>query len=99
VVTAVQSLAAAAYVELAGSMVPQLNRIAQVSAEARRLTGAWPTPEIAADRFEDALARLIEAETNDERRSKLVKARDAAAGIGRDVLVRLLSHALTGQIG
>jgi hypothetical protein len=61
-------------------------------------SGAWPTPDGAADRIIAALEE-IEANTDDEdTRSRVRKILDAAAGNGKQILVGVAAAAITGQL-
>jgi hypothetical protein len=69
-----------------------------ISGEARRLTGLWPSPEVAADRLLAALEQAIERAQTPEQRSHLQRALDGILRAGRDVAVGVAGGVLTGQV-
>jgi hypothetical protein len=73
--------------------------ILNVSASAYRATGAWPSPETAADRLIAALEERIANATNDEERTRWQRIRDGFLGAGRDVIVDVAAAMLGGQLG
>ncbi len=82
---------------LAGSdSNPQM--VSGVTAAARRAVGQWPSPETFADRLLVALETTVEQEEDPVRKGRLRTAADPVAGIGRDVLVSVLSAAATGAL-
>jgi len=77
---------------------PNPQMVTGVTAEARRAVGQWPSPETMADRLLAALETTVEQEDDPVRKGRLRAAADAVAGIGRDVLVSVLSAAATGAL-
>lgn len=63
----------------------------------RRAVGQWP-PEDQFDAFVAVLEQRIAEASTDEERSRLERVRDAALGVGRDVLTSVLS-AWARQVG
>jgi len=72
----------------------------RLTPEGRRRVGQWPTDP--AEAFLAALDRRIDAETDDEARSRLQRARTALGGLAREVLAEVLvaagKWATTGTI-
>ena len=79
-----------------GNPNPQM--VSGVTAAARRAVGQWPSPESMTDRLLAALDSAAEQEEDPARKSRLRSAADAVAGIGRDVLVNVITAAATGAI-
>lgn len=77
---------------------PNPQMVTGVTAEARRAVGQWPSPETMADRILAALETTVEQEEDPVRKGRIRAAADAVAGIGRDVLVSVLSAAATGAL-
>jgi hypothetical protein len=69
-----------------------------ITPEARRLTGVWPTPEIAADRLIAAIEAAIERTDDPAQKSRLRKIRDSFLAAGRDLTVSIAAAVITGQI-
>lgn len=61
---------------------------------ARRVVGAWPTPEGLADRIIDALNDAADNESDEAKKGKLRRGAEAVAGVGRDVLVDVTSQVI-----
>jgi DNA-binding IclR family transcriptional regulator len=72
--------------------------ITNVSGGARRVTGAWPTPDTLVDRLLSALEERITHATSDSERTRLQKARDGLLDAGRDILVSAAAAALGGAV-
>lgn len=64
--------------------------------DARRLVGAWPSPETFADRLMEAVERGMEDASTSEERSRWKAVRDALTGAGRDIVVNAAAIALGG---
>lgn len=79
-----------------GDPYPQM--VSGVTAEARRVVGQWQTPDAVTDRLLAALNEAAEHEEDPAKRSRLRSAADAVTGIGRDVLVNVITAAATGAI-
>lgn len=69
------------------------------TAAARRAVGQWPSGDSLADRVLAELEERLDATTNEDERTRLVKARDALVGMGRDLLVDVTAAAITRQMG
>jgi hypothetical protein len=96
--TAARALEGAGLIQLGWSMGIGNATVEEISPEARRLVGLWPTPETALDRMVAAL-EAIAANTDDEdTRTRAWKALDAISGAGRSIGIAVASAAITGQI-
>ncbi|KJE76904.1 hypothetical protein FEAC_14060 [Ferrimicrobium acidiphilum DSM 19497] len=73
--------------------------ITGVTALARQAVGQWPSLDTYADRFMAALQQAAYHESDPAKQSKIRSAADSVAGIGRDILVTVLSNVLSGAIG
>jgi hypothetical protein len=89
-------LGAAGYVELLN--VDQFVGITNISEDAAREVGLWPTADVAADRLIAALEAAIKRTDEPEQKTRLQKIRDGFAGAGRDVAVSIAGAVITGQI-
>jgi DNA-binding transcriptional ArsR family regulator len=69
-----------------------------ITPEARRLTGVWPTAEIAADRLIAAIEAAIERTDDPVQKSRLQKIREGFLAAGRDMTVSISAAVITGQI-
>ncbi|MBM7804967.1 DNA-binding GntR family transcriptional regulator [Geodermatophilus bullaregiensis] len=72
--------------------------IKQVSAEAYREAGAWPTAEAVADRLLAALQKAVDQAPEGEAKGKARRALDAFLAAGRDFAVDVASGVATGAI-
>lgn len=82
---------------LGGQIV--LASVLAITAQGLEATGRWPTPETAVDRLLASLdVEIDEAPEGSAKSSRLKAMRDAAGAVGRDVLVRVMTSAITGQI-
>lgn len=63
------------------------------SAEARRLSGAWPSPDSIADNLLAELKDIAEYGSDEATKSKARKALDGLSGFSRDVLVGVIGSA------
>lgn len=73
--------------------------LGNVSGEARRLVGAWPSAALLADRLVDAVERGMETAETAQERGRWQKLRDGFASAGRDVIVSAAGSALGGSAG
>lgn len=73
--------------------------ITDVTADARRIVGQWPSPDNLADRLVSALTAAADQETDPEKQSKLRKAVDTLGGVARDILVDVAAATITGRSG
>ncbi|MET9318314.1 hypothetical protein ABZX12_41420 [Kribbella sp. NPDC003505] len=62
---------------------------------ARRTVGAWPTPDILADRIIVALNEAADNEPDEVKKGKLRRAAEAVAGVGRDILTDVTAQVIT----
>jgi hypothetical protein len=98
VIAAAKALAAAGYIEPLTNHNGDIVRITAISAEARRLTGLWPTPQGEWDRLiEQLTARAAQAQTDVERQRWRAFA-DAAAAVGPDDGALLMSALIGGYV-
>jgi hypothetical protein len=100
VMAAVRALARGGYVEeMRASMSSKAgSRIKQVSAEAYRAVGAWPSPDTAADRLLAALQAAVDNAPEGEAKNRARRILDGFRAAGRDFLVDVASGVVTGQI-
>lgn len=89
------------YVEMRWAMrgPGRLGRIIGVNSDARRAVGQWPTGEVIATRLLAELDERVEATSDPDERSKLVRVRDALTGMGRDIFVDVAGAALSRTMG
>jgi hypothetical protein len=98
VVSAANALVAAGYVVALTNHAGDIVRFTSSSAEARRLTGLWPTPQGEWDRLlEQLAARATGAMTEVERRRWQAMS-DAAAALGPDDGALLMSALIGGYV-
>ena len=98
VIAAARALASAGYIEPLTNHNGDIVRITAVSAEARRLTGLWPTPQGEWDRLLDQLtARAQNAPTDVERERWRVFA-EAARAVGEHDGALLMSALIGGYV-
>ncbi len=74
-------------------------RVRGVTGEARRLVGAWPTPDNLADRIVAAMQEVAENAPTEEERGRARKLLDGATGVGKGVLTEVLVKVLSGGVG
>jgi hypothetical protein len=73
-------------------------RVAGVSGNARRIVGAWPSPEQYADRLLEALEEQARSASDETERTRVRRVLDAIRDVGRDVLVQAAATALAGRV-
>ena len=95
VVAAAKALAAAGYIEPLTNHDGDIVRITGISAEARRLTGLWPTPQGEWERLLEQAATRAEKAPTDVERQRWRAFTDAAQEVGPDAGA-LLMQALVG---
>jgi hypothetical protein len=69
--------------------------ITQVTDQARRVVGQWPSPEVWVDRLVEALREAAEREPDPERRGRLRAMAEGLGGFARDIAVGVLSGGIT----
>lgn len=87
------------YIELTYTMAGPARvggHVKGVSERARRELGTWPSATSMVDRLVEALEDAEEEEQEPERKSKLRAARDALAGMARDVAVTVIAKQVGG---
>lgn len=72
--------------------------LAGITPDARRATGAWPTPENTWDRLLAQVEERIEAATTEEEKTRWQRLRDGAAGVGRDLGVGVMTALIGGYL-
>ncbi|MCF6743597.1 hypothetical protein E9529_04790 [Blastococcus sp. KM273128] len=98
VIAAAKALAAAGYIEPLTNHAGDIVRITAISAEARRLTGLWPTPQGEWERLlEQLAARAANAHTDVERQRWRAFA-EAAAAVGEHDGALLMSALIGGYV-
>lgn len=70
-----------------------------VSGEALRLVGLWPTPESAHDRMIAALDDIVESTDDEAQRTRAEKIRDQVTGDGKAMGVGLATAIIAGSPG
>lgn len=96
---ALRALESAGLLDVRWSMPARAARVHRASGEARRLTGAWPTPETALDRIITALEDIADnTEAEEDTRRRARKILDNLAGAGRQIGISVAAAAITGQL-
>ena len=98
VVAAAKALAAAGYIEPLTNHAGDIVRITAISAEARRLTGLWPTPQSEWERLVEQLAARAEQAPTDMERARWRAMADAATALGPDDGALLMSALIGGYV-
>ena len=78
--------------------VRDINYATDPTGHARRIVGAWPTPESLAERIVAALNEAAEEEADDEIKGRLKRGAEALSGVGKGVLTGVLTHVITQGI-
>lgn len=74
--------------------------VMDVTPEARRAVGQWPTPENVANRLLAVLEQAADQTGDEEQRTRLRRAADSLKGLGRDVLPEVIASVITkGAMG
>ena len=73
--------------------------ITEVTPEARRAVGQWPTPENVVDRLAEAFTAAAEHEPDTERRSKLREVGGFLAETGKDFAAEIVAKVIAHQTG
>lgn len=73
--------------------------VSKVTGHARRAVGAWPTPDLLADRIVAALEQAADASEDEEERSRLRRMAAWCGDAGRDVLVGVAAAVVAGGAG
>ena len=98
VVSAANALVAAGYVVALTNHAGDIVRFTSASAEARRLTGLWPTPQGEWDRLLQQLTVRAEHAPTDVERQRWRALADAAAAVGADDGALLMSALIGGYV-
>ncbi|GAA1602504.1 hypothetical protein GCM10009789_65750 [Kribbella sancticallisti] len=73
--------------------------VQDVTPEARRIVGQWPSPDGLVDRLITALNVAADKEADSERRSKLRTVAGLIAGTAREIFVDVAAATITGRTG
>lgn len=95
---AVRVLADDGLVDVAWRIPPRGSRVTQISGEARRLVGLWPTTETALDRIIDALEAIAEHTDDEDTRTNAQKFRAWLKSGASTVGFGVAQAAITGQL-
>ncbi|MGY2066610.1 hypothetical protein [Blastococcus sp. SYSU DS0619] len=98
VIAAAKALASAGYIEPLTNHAGDIVRITAISAEARRLTGLWPTPQGEWERLLEQLAARAERAPTDVERQRWRAFADAAASVGEHDGALLMSALIGGYV-
>ncbi|MCW2678567.1 MAG: uncharacterized protein JWR70_3607 [Modestobacter sp.] len=98
VVSAANALAAAGYVQTLTNHAGEIVRFTAVSAEARRLTGLWPTPQGQWERLVEQLEARANGAMTDVERSRWRAMADAATALGPDDGALLMAALIGGYV-
>jgi hypothetical protein len=98
VISAANALATAGYVETLTNHNGEIVRFTAVSAEARRLTGLWPTPQGEWERLLEQLEARATGAMTDVERGRWRAFADAAAAVGPESGALLMSALIGGYV-
>jgi len=98
VVSAANALATSGFVEVLTNHAGEIVRFTAVSAEARRLTGLWPTPQGEWERLLEQLEARATGAMTDVERARWRAFADAAAAVGPDDGALLMSALIGGYV-
>jgi hypothetical protein len=98
VVSAANALVTAGYAEALTNHAGEIVRFTAVSAEARRLTGLWPTPQGEWERLLEQLQARATGAMTDVERARWRALADAAVAIGPDAGALLMSALIGGYV-
>jgi hypothetical protein len=73
--------------------------VSQVTENARRVVGQWPTPETVVDRLAQAFGDAAEDEPDPERKGKLRQVAAFISSTGRDVATEVVSKVILRSTG
>lgn len=68
--------------------------VAGATAQARRVSGQWPTMDVLVERLADGISQAAEREADPDRKARLRAVGRELAGMARDVTVSVLSAAI-----
>ncbi len=96
---ALDALASAGLIDTVGSFDRIHMDVIRISGDARRLAGAWPTPEAGLDRMLAALEAIAnDTSTDEDTRHRARRILDALSGAGRHLGIGVATAIITGQI-
>lgn len=97
--TALEGPFVAHYQRYASGGVPDTWNVSDVTAEARRAVGQWPTPESLAERLAGAFAEAADAEQDPERKSRLRQVAGFLGETGKEVAAEVLAKIILRPAG
>jgi hypothetical protein len=97
-VSAANALDSAGYVETLKNHAGEIVRFTGASAEARRLTGLWPTPQGEWERLLEQLAARSSGALTEVERARWQALADAATAVGPDEGALLMSALIGGYV-
>lgn len=83
------------FTKMTGAMGGIILLIGEPTGHARRVVGAWPTPDALADRIIAALNDAADNEPDEEKKGKLRRGAEAVAGVGKGVLTDVMAQVIT----
>jgi hypothetical protein len=98
VIAAAKALVSAGYAEGLTNHAGDIVRITGISAEARRLTGLWPTPQGEWDRLTEQLTARADNAPTDVERDRWRAFAEAAAAVGPDDGALLMAALIGGYV-
>jgi hypothetical protein len=99
VALALDQLAKAGYLDVMRVMGPDVF-VEGFTEKGLQLVAGWPTgpAEAMMNALLESIEQQIQGATSEEQRTRLERFREAATGMGRELLLRVLTQAATGQI-
>ena len=98
VIAAAKALASAGYIEPLTNHAGDIVRVTSISAEARRLSGLWPTPQGEWERLREQLAARAANAPTDVERQRWRAFADAATAVGEHDGALLMSQLIGGYV-
>jgi DNA-binding MarR family transcriptional regulator len=98
-ITALEGQYVVEYEQFATAGDPNSWRVRQVTAEARRAVGQWPSPEGLVDALAEAFGSAAEQEPDSEKKSRLRQVGSFLSGTGRDVATEVVSKVILRSAG
>jgi hypothetical protein len=97
-IKALRALEADGMVEVRWMMPAHAARVVQISGEARRQVGLWPTPSTGLERMIEALEAIAEHTDDEDKRTRARRVLDGLSGAGKSVGLAMATAYATGQI-
>jgi hypothetical protein len=98
-ITALQGLYVVDYDQFATGGDPNPWEVRQVTAEARRVVGQWPTPESLVDRLAEAFGKAAEDEPDAERKGRFRQVAAFLSSTGREVATEVAAKVILRSAG